>query len=321
MTGGSGAAQFTTEDDALLARAADFKPCPQVRDCSPAALTEITRQHGLEFATAVLHDRVLRHPAHGSFFQRVQDAGELPAVKPMLVGIVPGAFYQQHKNTGADGARVASILEKLHCRCECVPVESFGSLARNASIIGDWLARHAGERIALVSLSKGGADLKMALALPNAAELFRDVVCWVSLSGLPHGTPLVAWLRRQPLRCLGVRLWLRLHGQRFSVLEELRHEADGPLANWPVLPSHLRVVHVVGFPLRRNLAHPWAARAYDRLAPLGPNDGGAFLLTDVPNLPGVVFPVWAADHYLQPDWDSTPIFRRLFAAAILSPGA
>lgn len=117
----------------------------------------------------------------------------------------------------------------MNCSVERVPVESFGSLARNAEIIADWLSRHGQQRVMFVSLSKGGADLKIALALPNAAELFRNVTAWVSLSGLPQDTPLVAWLRRQPLRRLGVRLLLRLRGQRYSVVEELRHEADGPL--------------------------------------------------------------------------------------------
>src|SRR5205807_8984696 len=133
-------------------------------------------------------------------------------------------------------------------------------LAKDAAIIADWLSRRPEQRVALVSLSKGSADLKIALGLRNAAELFQNVETWVSVSGLPQGTPLVAWLRRQPLRRLGVRLLLRVRGQRYSVVEELRPEAGGPLAGWPVLPPHLRVIHVVGFPLRRHLAHPWAVR-------------------------------------------------------------
>src|SRR5258708_24864301 len=112
----------------------------------------------------------------------------------------------------------------MHCPVKRVPVESFGSLARNASLIADWLLQHKQQRVLLISLSKGSADLKVALALPNANELFDHVVAWISLSGLPQGTPLVAWLRRQPLRQLGVRLLLRLPGQRYSVVEELEPE-------------------------------------------------------------------------------------------------
>ena len=112
------------------------------------------------------------------------------------------------------------------------------------------------------------------------------------MSGLPQGTPLVAWLQGQRWRKLAVKLLLCLRGQKFSVVEELRHGANAPLAPWPLLPRHLSIVHIIAFPLRRHLAHAWASRGFERLSPLGPNDGGGFLLGDAANLPGRLFPVW-----------------------------
>ena len=44
---------------------------------------------------------------------------------------------------------------------------------------------------------------------------------------------------------------------------------------------------------------PIVRRGYRRLSPLGPNDG-TVLLEDVFALPGRVYPVWGADHYLRP---------------------
>jgi len=251
----------------------------------------------------------LKHPGHCAFYEQVQTAPEVLSGELPIVGIVPGAFYREHKNSGADGARVAAILG-MGCRVEIIPIESFGSLEQNAALIAQWLKAKKDERVALITLSKGSADLKTALRLPEATELFRHVQVWISLSGLPQGTPLVAWLEKQWLRQLGIRILLRLRGQRYSVVEELRHEPGWPLENWPTLPQHLQIVHVVGFPLRRHLAHPWAARGYERIAPDGPNDGGGFLLSDVVKLPGTVFPVWGADHYLQPGWDATSLLRR-----------
>jgi hypothetical protein len=309
---------FLTVDRDLIGRAAASEEYPTLSECSPPELRKVARDQGLDFATALLYDRVLKSPEHRTFFQRVNTDNRRVCGDPPLVGIIPGAFYLEHKNTGADGAKLATILKSINCRVEIVPVESFGSLAKNAAIIAAWLSHQREQRVALVSLSKGSADLKIAIGLPNAAELFRNVETWVSVSGLPQGTPLVAWLRRQPLRRLGVGLLLRLRGQRYSVVEELRQESDGPLATWPSIPAHLRVFHVLGFPLHRHLAHPWATRAYDRVAPLGPNDGGGFLLTDVANLRGTVFPVWGADHYLQPSWDAASLLKRVFIEA-LSP--
>jgi hypothetical protein len=309
-------AQFSSEDKELLSRAAAFEHCRELGDCSQTNLLEVSRANGLDFATALLFDRLLAQPEHSAFYERVQIAPELASRETPLVAIVPGAFYREHKNTGADGARVAMILKSMGCNVEFVPLESFGSLRQNAALIAQWLKTKKQERVVLITLSKGTADLKTALKLPEAPELFRPVRTWISLSGLPQGTPLVAWLQRQWLWQLGIRILLRLRGQRYSVVEELRHGSGSPLELWPMTPPHLQIVHVVGFPLRRHLAHPWAARGYERIAPLGPNDSGGFLLSDVVNLPGTIFPVWGADHYLQPSWDATSLLRRVFATAM-----
>jgi hypothetical protein len=308
--------QFSGDDKELLKQVADFKPLSELGQCSQEKLREIAAVRGLDFATALLYDRVLRHSGHRSFFERVQLTQPVSSAPRPLIAIIPGAFHREHKNTGADGERLAGILESMGCAVERVPVESFGSLDRNASIITRWLKQKKNKPLIVVSLSKGSADMKIALAAPDAAEAFDQVQAWISLSGLPQGTPLVAWLQRQRWRKLGVKLVLRLRGQKYSVVEELRHGPDAPLANWPRLPRHLRIVHVIAFPLRRHLAHEWAERGFERVSPLGPNDGGGFLLADSVNLPGILFPVWGVDHYFQPAWDATPLLRRVFAAVI-----
>lgn len=308
-----------TEDRDLLTRVAAEGNFPALGECLPSSIQRLAEVKGLDFAAALLYDRVLRIQKNRSFFDKVSANESLNLTGSPLIGIVPGAFYLDHKKTGADGTTIVKILNSIYCRPEVVPVESFGSLSKNAAIISNWLSEHRGQRVALVSLSKGSADVKAALASPGGVDAFRDVETWVSISGLARGTPLVAWLRGQLFRRLGVRLLLRLRGQRYSVVEELRHEPDGPLAVWPSIPAHLRIVHIVSFPLRRHLAHPWAGRAYERLAPLGPSDGGGFLLSDVATLPGFVFPVWGADHYLQPTWDVASLVRRIFVEAFSLP--
>ncbi len=308
--------EITLADRDLLQQAGACADCRTLNECSESAIAEMARARGADFATALLYDRVLQVPRNHQFFRRVESGERTRITDSPLVGIIPGAFHREHRNTGADGSRLAGILDSLNCRTEVIPVESFGSLKTNAGIIADWIRDHRSTRIALVSLSKGSADLKVALGSTNAATIFHNVETWISVSGLVEGTPLVGWLRRQALRRIGVHLLLWMRRQRYSVVEELRSELDGPLAAWPDLPPHLRVIHVVGFPLRQQLAHPWASRAYDRLAPWGPSDGGGFLLANVGRLPGTVFPVWGADHYLEPAWDATSLFRRLFIESL-----
>jgi hypothetical protein len=301
-------------DGELLGDAAQFGDYSTLRDCGPENLSELARACGLDFATAVIYDRVLRDSLHKTFFDKVNSSEPLALDPSVMVAVVPGAFYQEERRTGADGARVMEIAGETGCATARIPVCSFGSLDENARIILDWLAANRERRVVLVTLSKGSADLKYALSLPGAAELFRNVNAWISISGMCQGTPLAGWLRRQRLLRLGVRFVLWWRGQRYSSIEELRHEADGPLARWPELPSHMKVIHMVGFPLRRHLAHPFALRGYERIASHGPNDGCGFLLGEVVNLPGVVYPIWGADHYLQAIWDVGPLQRILLEA-------
>ena len=112
-----------------------------------------------------------------------------------------------------------------------------------------------------------------------------------------------------------------MKGLRFAPLDELRHDSSGPLRDAPPLPPHLRAIHVLGFPTRRWLCHPWAPNGHARLAALGPNDGGGILLADALRLPGEVLPVWGADHYLNPTWDFSTTLRRLLLHAATSHAA
>lgn len=297
---------LSEEDARLLARAAAWTGPED-------DLVEVARSEGLDFATALLHDRILRVPANAAFLDSAREARRPATFCADLIGVVPGAFHREHWNTGAAGARVLAIARALGCAAEVIPTASFGTLDENARVILDWLAAHHGKSIALISLSKGGTEVMRALSLPGAASTFATVLAWLSFSGVVQGTPLIDWLRRHPLRWWGVRLWLWWHGHSARAMDDLRYDAT---AAWPALPAHLRIVHVCGFPLRRHLAHPWATRGYGRLSPLGPNDGGGILLGDCPRLPGIVCPIWGADHYLMPPWDVLPLLTGIVATVL-----
>jgi hypothetical protein len=273
-----------------------------------------TSNGGIDLATAALYLQTASR--HRAFIHRVDSPKPPPRQhdSPHVL-IMPGAFHAEYPHTGADGARVRELAAQLRWTAERIPVPSLGSLSANARLLTNHLSRSPGRPTIVVSLSKGGADVRTALALPSAASDFRDVLAWVNISGLATGTPLVAWLRSRPLRCLGARLLLRLRGQRFAELDELRHGTASPLARpWAALP-HVRIIHVLGFPLERHLSDNWARRGHARLAPLGPNDGGGILLHDALSWPGDLYPVWGADHYLRPPWDIRPLLLRILQEA------
>ena len=180
-------------------------------------------------------------------------------------------------------------------RAARIPLHSFGSLADNARILCDWLARHSHDDVVLVSLSKGGTDLQHALSLPGAEAIFGNVSLWINVSGIVQGTALADWLLGQPIRSLFVRVLAWWRGYPFHVLQQIRRTEKLNDSNWP---RHLRVVHLVGFPLHgtgtnHGLSVPIA----------GSNHGDPMTVAGfswrTPRWPGTLIPLWGADHYLR----------------------
>ncbi len=300
------------DDAALLERASAWTGDADPASLSAARLLAITRLEGIDFATALLYDRILRVPANAAFNHAVQHPNPIHAD---LIGIVPGAFHQEHRDTGANGDRILRIARNMGIEAAVIPTPGFGRLDANAGLLRDWLTRHPGRRILLVSLSKGSAEVKRALSMEAAHDAFASVTAWVSLSGLTLGTPLIDWLSRRRLRWAAIRALLWWRGHPHLTMEDLRHDPEALPSAWPPLPSTLQAVHVCGFPLKKHLTHRWAGRAWQRLAPLGPNDGGGILLADCARIPGPIYPIWASDHYLNPAWDVTPLIQQILGAA------
>jgi hypothetical protein len=304
----------------ILARAAEWPHDRDLAELTPERLRAIAAAEGTDFATALLYDRIVNSPEQGPFIERVESLGDEDdiAVPPnTLLAVAPGAFYVEFPHTGADGQMLRDEAARMGIRSELIPSHSFGRLADNARVLSDWLAaRPADETIILVSLSKGGSDVKTALAAPAAGRAFRNVAVWINLCGLLAGTPLAGWVLRNRLRTLWFRLLLWWRGYDFSVIRELEYGPGTPLHGELRLPSHLRAVHVVGFPLQRHLTNRLARRCYGRVQSLGPNDGAGIVLADVARLPGNVYPVWGADHYMRPaGTDMRDLARRLLLAA------
>jgi hypothetical protein len=300
----AGTGVIVDRDDAELferVRASGLAADPRLID--PDRVEAISAEHGIVFATAVFY---LANRAPDDLLV----AATPPSTPPTLL-IVPGAFHRHHKGTGADGGRLLAAARTLGWPAETLPVGSLASVHANAAMLIDRLIRMDGRPVVLASLSKGSADVAVALRDARAEQAFAPVRGWLNLSGLVRGTALIQWLRARPLRLAGVHLLLWSKRLRFLPLDELRRSPGGELDQPWNLPRHMRAIHVVGCPTRRHLRHPWARRGYERLAPLGPNDGGGILLGDLAGLPGDTYPVWGTDHYLDPPWDFSRTVRKM----------
>lgn len=279
---------------------------------SAGELRDLAAREGIDAATERLYRRVLESPVHGPFIRRVDELCDGPALAgwdhDAVLAVVPGLSYRENPRSGADGRFVREEARRMGCPTRLVPLASGGTVRENARLLCDWLIGQPGGPLILVSLSKGGADVKMALAEPDADQAFRNVVAWVSLCGTLDGTRMADWLLSRSPRALALRLYCRLRGQSTAVLHDLRYRRGGPLDRPLRLPPHIRLISVAGFPLRQHFTRGAARRCHGRLADLGPNDG-ALVLADVCALPGLVYPVWGADHYLQPERGAGTLVR------------
>lgn len=278
---------------------------------TPAVLAQLTREHGVDFVTALWYDRVRRAEPHRAFIEAVEaldaDAALPPTSARLLVA--PAAFWREYPQFGADGAAVLEVARGLGMDAEMIRTPSTGGVSENARVIREALAKEADGSVVLASLSKGGADVRVALEQDPA--LARKVRAWINVCGILHGSPLVddmldgPWWRR-----LAVRAFLARWRADFGLIRELRH-APSPRA---LAPAGVFVVNVVACPLSSHTAGA-ITRRHRRLAALGPNDGST-LLTDAIVEGGVIYPVWGADHYFR-----TPEAPELIRRILLHLGA
>lgn len=300
-----------TTDDPLVRRAADWSDDTDLGSLTHARISEIASSHGSDFAVALLYQRMRCASRHAATIRDIERRTRGPAARSRFrIGIVPGAFHREPMGTGANGRRLVSLLERCGCRAEIIGTDSFGSIAGNARIICQWL-RAADQDTVLVCLSKGAAEAKVALASPDGLDAFSRVRCWLNVSGILNGTPLVQWLSTQRFRSAAIRFYFGVRGYDFGVLDEMRFGPATLLDFDPPIPPAMQVVHLIGFPRLADLSSPMARRQHRRLLPLGPSDGGGILLADACRFPGTVYPVWGADHYLRPSWDIAPLIGRL----------
>lgn len=294
----------SSEDQALFERVERDGGAPALEDLSAEVLAAIADREGIDFATALLFKSLCASDQHQDFIRRVennQEASDEPIETNYRIVIVPGAFYREFPQSGADGRLVIQTAHDLGIPVDVIPLKSFGLLEENGAIIADYLQKHADESVVLVSLSKGTSDFKALLSHPHADNLLEPVRAWISLSGIYYGTPIARWVLSSKMRSWWIQFVLWLRGGNFAVVRELDHGPDVSLSREVVLARQVPIVHIVGFALKRHLSRPLARRAYRRIQHLGPNDGGGILLADVLRLPGVVYPVWGSDHYLRPD--------------------
>jgi len=301
---------------------------PEIQTCRAKqrlpveTLRRLTSLHTVDHATAATYAWLLGSPVHGPFIETFfANAAAGPSLemiqeaqRRLTVVVVPGAFYEEYPETGAGGESLMRELESLGIRVRRIATESTGTLNANTAIIRRAVREHATEDMVVVSLSRGGAEIKCVLR--DEPTSFDGVSLWVSVGGILAGSPLINWVRARPL--LNWLNWciFRWHGRNYQCFTELARCTGGSLDFDLHVPRHLEIIHVIGFPLSRHATTRYAKNWHKRFAVHGPNDG-VMLLEDVLEYPGRILPLWGADHYASDRWDfrflAKGILRRWYA--------
>jgi hypothetical protein len=301
----------------LLGRAAE-----EVKACAGEVpdremLAALTKTHGIDLATAIFYQSILASPTHGSFVRAVNEecAAPLPNHEPSRFHllIVPALYYQELPQYGGDGQAIAQIAQACGLDVTVAPLLSKGSLSRNAAILWEAFCRIEGEGgdndVLLLSLSVGGSEVRVMFAEHAGAPQLEQLAGWINVCGLVRGLPLAAHLMGNPLRRLHAKTICKVIGLDFGLVREL----DPAHAFWQgamVLPPKLRVANLIGVPLHSHVQQRSLFKRYSWMQALGPNDGMS-LLSDLIVEPGLIYPLWGADHYFRTPQVS-PLFYRLF---------
>jgi hypothetical protein len=264
----------------------------------------------LDQATRALYERVRETPKNRALWHAIEGVtcARPPVAADLRIVLVPGILYRDFPQTGADGAVLREIAAKLEIPFDTVPVDGTEGLARAADLINARLLAVPEEnRVLLFSLSKGSAEVRHALSRPLGSVAFRRVHAWISVSGLPFGTPTAETVFRRPLARAWLSAWFWFRRWKLERVRELLLHRPGASLE---IPPHLEFVQIAAFPLHSQLRERRSRRFQRRLAVFGPNDGFA-VLDELAVLPGSLYPVWGADHYLRGGPDLSLAITRL----------
>ena len=304
-------------DDAereLLQRADAWRRRNISAGLTPKDVQAIHCEHGVDFATAVLYTHfAARLPME---FYAMQDADSTATGETPRIAIAPGAFYEHYPQLRADGRAVGDAAQQRGWSSCVIPTRGLGTLDENAATIIDWFDARPSESFTVIAISKGAADVRVALA--RRPDLWRQMRGWICVSGILSGTPIANWLLERKRFWLTTKLVLWYWNRPRSSLAELCCQSDALGDDWSSPPTSDRSIQVVGFPLRKHLAN-WRSRLWHRrFASQGPTDS-VIWLSDLLMQPTTVVPVWGADHYMRSSSEVATICTRMVALLTQSP--
>ncbi|MGH8533505.1 MAG: hypothetical protein ACREV1_12460, partial [Gammaproteobacteria bacterium] len=273
-------------------------------------LRDWSRRYSTDLAALVLARQLFRQaqeqPLNQLFHEELsavlgaREAGALDsmAVDPdFLILFVPGWLYKTDRTTGADFARFRALLSDHGAQVALIETGENLSVEENARLIESQIRRLADSRqhLILVSGSKGGPEVALALSILRDDPAGQHVKAWVNIGGLLHGTPLADLGLTWPA-CWFVYLAV-LPDRSFDGIRSLSTAQSATRLNAMTLPQDTLIVNYLGIPLSGQISEQ-AHGGYSRLRAEGPNDGLTYLMDAIaPH--SVTIPELGVDHYFR----------------------
>jgi hypothetical protein len=266
-------------------------------------LKRLSDEFSLDFAALYLADRITRMPVNRRFrnaFDQARTAIRrgfaegrvtLPAAAAEYeVVFVPGYLYKRHPVTGADFAAPRAALGQVRLAHYFVETDEDGTVEANANLVISTVQarRHTGRRSILVSASKSGPEVALALTRLGPAKT-RHVAAWFNIVGVLQGSPLA-----------DESLWQALEDEIGQIdiggLESLTTRRSRQRFQAFRFPEHTLVINYIGIPFTGSISF-LARRGFVELQKFGPNDGLS-LLADLIVPGGITLAELGRDHFV-----------------------
>jgi hypothetical protein len=233
----------------------------------------------------------------------------LPRVRARLL-VAPASVYEELPEFGGDGRLIRSIAGHLGMETGVIPTPGLGRVTDGAILVRAAIERAEADGIPLliVSLSKGGSDVRLALEQIGHAP--PALAGWVNVCGLIRGSHLFSQMSTPTtLRGRMLLKQLSLIGMPRRSFEDLAASDVSPLHAPLRIPHGVRTISVVALPFSHQPTSALRSR-HARLARYGPNDGSVLALDAIaPN--SLVYPARDTDHYFGAQSVPTLMYRLL----------
>ena len=255
-------------------------------------LQDVSARLSVDFATLYLANRILNdrvnQPVRSLFHNElamirrawgIEQFASDPTYSGYVLLFVPGWFYQTDPWTGADLAKQRAVAARLGLEHYLVDIEDNGTIEENASILAAQIAHYARKhkKIILVSVSKAGAEVALALGEVMDKAQTSPVKAWINIGGLLQGSLIADSALRWPKRWLA-QLYFYYRGWSFDSVAGMATEASRARFNRLRIPRHILIINYIGIPLSGDVSILARDRYLD-LRHSGPNDG-ITLITD-----------------------------------------